>query len=270
MLWSPWHSHIIPKQTITPLSLRQGALNRRLQHRNLPVLLPLLKWRSRSTRHIKHVIREVKRHYQWRVVRSTPGVRHPDFRTVLSTWRSCGFPGFRCRSLHDGNHRRTHRRAGIHSPLSRLFRRQQTDMPPRIRVLLFPFVPIYAMAMVKDAVFLPCFLLFSIQCLEAARTRGASLATPKLGSPSAHWRCWCRLPRKLASTRCHRLYSHDVGRGRAKSAAPIGRNSAGERHRHVSGTARYSVPAVSYCGWWQAGDDCRSVAAVGTVVERAW
>lgn len=44
---------------------------------------------------------------------------------------------------------------------------------------LFLFVPIYAMAMVKDAVFLPCFLLFSIQCLEAARTRGASLATPK-------------------------------------------------------------------------------------------
>ena len=44
---------------------------------------------------------------------------------------------------------------------------------------LFPFVPIYAMAMVKDAVFLPCFLLFSVQCLEAARTRGANLATPK-------------------------------------------------------------------------------------------
>lgn len=44
---------------------------------------------------------------------------------------------------------------------------------------LFPFVPIYAMAMVKDAVFLPCFLLFSVRCMEAARTRGASLATPK-------------------------------------------------------------------------------------------
>lgn len=68
--------------------------------------------------------REDKHHYQWRVVRSTPGVRHPDFRTVLSTWRLCGFPGFRCRSLHDGNHRHIHRRAGIHSPLSCPFKRQ--------------------------------------------------------------------------------------------------------------------------------------------------
>ncbi|MCI5862237.1 MAG: DUF6020 family protein [Bifidobacterium boum] len=51
---------------------------------------------------------------------------------------------------------------------------------PAIRVLLLiPFVPIYAMAMVKDAVFLPCFLLFSVQCMEAARTHGASLATLK-------------------------------------------------------------------------------------------
>nr|WP_274518413.1 DUF6020 family protein [Bifidobacterium boum] len=40
---------------------------------------------------------------------------------------------------------------------------------------LFPFIPIFSMAMVKDAVFLPLFMLFSIQCMEVARTKGACL-----------------------------------------------------------------------------------------------
>lgn len=40
---------------------------------------------------------------------------------------------------------------------------------------LFPFIPMVSMAMVKDAVFLPLFMLFSIQCMEVARTKGACL-----------------------------------------------------------------------------------------------
>lgn len=40
---------------------------------------------------------------------------------------------------------------------------------------VFPFIPIFSMAMVKDAVFLPMFMLFSVQCMEVARTKGACL-----------------------------------------------------------------------------------------------
>ncbi|WP_029576670.1 DUF6020 family protein [Bifidobacterium thermacidophilum] len=40
---------------------------------------------------------------------------------------------------------------------------------------VFPFIPIFSMAMVKDAVFLPVFMLFSAQCMEVARTKGACL-----------------------------------------------------------------------------------------------
>jgi hypothetical protein len=40
---------------------------------------------------------------------------------------------------------------------------------------VFPFIPIFSMAMVKDAVFLPVFMLFSVQCMEVARTKGACL-----------------------------------------------------------------------------------------------
>lgn len=40
---------------------------------------------------------------------------------------------------------------------------------------VFPFIPIFSMAMVKDAVFLPLFMLFSVQCMEVARTKGVCL-----------------------------------------------------------------------------------------------
>ena len=40
---------------------------------------------------------------------------------------------------------------------------------------VFPFIPIFSMAMVKDAVFLPVFMLFSVQCMEVARTKGYCL-----------------------------------------------------------------------------------------------
>ncbi|KFJ00315.1 hypothetical protein BPORC_1093 [Bifidobacterium porcinum] len=40
---------------------------------------------------------------------------------------------------------------------------------------VFPFIPIFSMAMVKDAVFLPVFMLFSVQCMEVARTKGDCL-----------------------------------------------------------------------------------------------
>lgn len=40
---------------------------------------------------------------------------------------------------------------------------------------VFPFIPIFSMAMVKDAVFLPAFMLFSVQCMEVARTKGVCL-----------------------------------------------------------------------------------------------
>lgn len=40
---------------------------------------------------------------------------------------------------------------------------------------VFPFIPIFSMAMVKDAVFLSVFMLFSVQCMEVARTKGVCL-----------------------------------------------------------------------------------------------
>lgn len=40
---------------------------------------------------------------------------------------------------------------------------------------MFPFIPIFSMAMAKDAVFLPVFMLFSVQCMEVARTKGVCL-----------------------------------------------------------------------------------------------
>lgn len=107
--------------------------------------------------------REVKRHYQGRVVRSTPGIRHPDFRTVLSTWRLCGSPAFGV-----ALYMTTITAASI-AVLVYIVRYLARSGDSRRTCLLvygffylFLFVPIYAMAMVKDAVFLPCFLLFSV------------------------------------------------------------------------------------------------------------